>query len=62
MWFKQPTSTSQMLHRLTLGAFDQKFRNEYPRHGWLSTDKTVVIAYDCNPFAEFNFPSIILTL
>lgn len=56
MWFKQPTSTSQMLHRLTLGAFAQKFRNEYPRHGWLSTDKTVVIAYDCNPFCGIQFP------
>ena len=56
MWFQEPTATSQMLHRLTLGAFDKRFQNDYPRHGWLSTDKMTVIAYDNNPLCGMKFP------
>lgn len=46
---------SRLLVKLTLGAYEQTFRDEGMRNAWLSREREAVEAYNKDPFCNFAF-------
>lgn len=46
---------SRLLVKLTLGAYEQAFRDEGRRNAWLSKERETVEAYNGDPFCNFAF-------
>ncbi len=50
LFFKNPDAPAGFMHKLSFGAYNNKFKAENSEYAWLSTDKSIVEAYEKDPY------------
>ncbi len=53
--FRSPRSRLQFIHNIAFGSYNRKFEDAPSPNAWLSTDPSVVEAYDADPLCGFVF-------